>query len=194
MSFILPMNVLKIQEELKQYRDLCNAYNHSPAKKEFEDIVNYILLFSGDGINESFGGLKEIDDSTMTYLFESFNEDLNEAGSSGPHTQVDGEAEFDTAVGVVTGTAKKALTGLAVGAAAAGMYIAFLFKRGKLKSSLAQEAKLDTSKLGLYQKIIDLAVQLAKLKDEPAPKLSDLTAPSPTSTPAMPDKPKGDDE
>ena len=71
MMFIRPTNVLRIQEELKEYQRLCAEFKHSPAKEEFEDIVNFILTQSGSAT----GALSEsISEKDMSYLFESFKE------------------------------------------------------------------------------------------------------------------------
>ena len=35
MTFIKPINVLTIQDELKRYRELCLMYQHKPVRDEF---------------------------------------------------------------------------------------------------------------------------------------------------------------
>jgi hypothetical protein len=187
MSFILPMNVLRIQDELKEYRKLCNAYNHSPAKQEFEDIVNFILLHSGDGINESIKSIEDVNESTLTYLFESFNESLNEAGG---HLENSGSEEWDSAVDATVGTAKKITKGLVVGAALTALYIAFLFKRGKIKSSLKQEQALEMKKLDQFGELAKLKTQYAEMTGKEMPKMS-AQMPSMSEGPEMekPSKP-----
>ena len=182
MSFILPMNVLRIQDELKEYRKLCNAYNHSPAKQEFEDIVNFILLHSGDGINESFEGIQSIEDineATKTYLYIKFNESLNE-----DHLENTGSAEWDSAVNATVNTAKNITKGLAVGAALTALYIAFLFKRGKIKSSLKQEQSLEMKKLDQFGELAKLKTQYAEMTGKEMPKMS-AQIPSMTEGPEM---------
>jgi hypothetical protein len=166
MTFILPTNVLGIQNEMKHYRQLCLQYDYTPAQKEYEDIVRFILLFSGDGISESV--LNE-SSSTLDYLYESFIEDLEEA-----HSEVDGEAEWDTAAGATINTTKNIVKGLAVGAALTGIYIAFLFKKGKIKSSLEQERKLELEKLKGFKKVVSLQVKLAELENKEIPELGNI--------------------
>ena len=73
MMFIRPTNVLRIQEELKEFQRLCAEYNHSPAKEEFEDIVKFILLQSGSATGALSESVSEFD---MDYLFENFKERL----------------------------------------------------------------------------------------------------------------------
>lgn len=185
MSFILPMNVLRIQEELKEYRKLCNAYNYSPAKQEFEDIVNFILLHSGDGIDESVSSIEDVNESTLTYLFESFSESLEEG-----HLENTGSDEWDSAVNATVNTAKKITKGLAIGAALTGLYIAFLFKRGKIKSSLKQEHSLEMKKLDQFGELAKLKTQYAEMTGKELPKMSSQI-PSMTEAPEMekPSKP-----
>jgi hypothetical protein len=195
MSFILPMNVLRIQDELKEYRKLCNAYNHSPAKQEFEDIVNFILLHSGDGINESFEGVESIEDineATKTYLYIKFNESLNEKGGGG-HLENSGEEEWNSAVDATVGTAKKITKGLVIGAALTALYIAFLFKRGKIKSSLKQEQALEMKKLDQFGELAKLKTQYAEMTGKEMPKMS-AQIPSMSEGPEMEKPSKPGDE
>ena len=179
MVFVQPINVLRIQEELKKYQDLCNQYNHTPIKKEFEDIVNFILLHSGTS-----GDIFECNSSTIDFLYEDFIQKINEA-----HAEAGGEAQWDNAVDAATNVAKGVMKGLAVGAALTAVYIAFLFKRGKLKAALDNEKKIEMDKLNAFKKIIDLSIQVSKIKGEPPPKLTSLTQPSTTEEPGMPEKP-----
>ena len=175
MMFIRPTNVLQIQEELKEFQKLCADYNHSPAKDEFEDIVNFILLQTGSAT----GALAEsITQSDMDYLFENFNEKLEPLLEA--HLETDGEAEWDTAVGTVNSVAKKVGGAIVVGAATAGLYIAFLFKKGKIKGSIEKEKSLEMKKIDKFQDIVDLKVELAKLKGDAVPSFSNI----PTMTPA----------
>ena len=175
MMFIKPTNVLRIQEELKEYQRLCAEFNHSPAKEEFEDIVNFILTQSGSAT----GALSEsISEKDINYLFESFNEKLESLLEA--HIETRGEEEFDTAVGAVNSVAKKAGAAIVVGAATAGLYIAFLLKKGKIKGSIAKEKSLEMKKIDKFQDIVDLKIELAKLKGDAIPSFSNM----PTMTPA----------
>lgn len=185
--FMKPVNVLRVQEELKAYKNLCAQYNYSPAKDEFEDIVKFILLYHGGQGGAMLESNESVSDIDLNYLYETFMsslslEMLNEAakGGNGEALEVDGEAEFDTAVGTVNTVVKKVGATLLVGAATAGLYIAFLFKRGKLKGSLAKEQALEMKKIDKFQEIVNLKVKLAELKDEEVPAISNI----PTITPA----------
>lgn len=176
MMFIRPTNVLRIQEELKEFQRLCAEYNHSPAKEEFEDIVKFILLQSGSATGALSESVSEFD---MDYLFENFKERL-EPLLEGSAIETDGEAEWDTAVGTVNSVAKKVGASIVLGAATAGLYIAFLFKKGKIKGSIEKEKSLEMKKIDKFQDIVDLKVELSKLKGTEVPAFANI----PTMTPA----------
>ena len=194
--FIQPMNVLLIQDELKKYRELCLRFQHSPAKEEFDDIVQFILLHSGNNA-EMHESINYKTNSTINYLYETFIEDLseelNERGDSSG-VEIDAAAETDTAVALTYSTAKKALVGALGLGVAAVLYIGYLMKRGKLKSAMDKEQQLEMQKLKLYEKVVTIAIKLAKLKGEPQPKLTDLTRPSLTNEPPLPEAPKDDEK
>lgn len=170
MTFTQPINVLRIQEELKKYKELCLAYQHKPVMDEFQEIVNFILLQSGSGttLGES---TETINDSTMEFLYESFIEDFPVFEG---HLTADGEAEWDTAVGAAVGGVKKVAAGVAVTAAAAGFYVAFLFKKGKLKASIAKEADLEMQKIKMFEKVAALKYKIAELEEKEIPALGGL--------------------
>lgn len=173
MMFIKPTNVLKIQEELREYEKLCREFNHSPAKEEFDDIVKFILMQSGS----STGALSEsLSERDIDYLFENFNEKLgfiNEA-----HIETQGEAEFDTAVGTVK-TAAKTAAGLATaGALGVGIWIAYMFKKSKVKSAIKEEKATAMKILDDYAKIYQKKLELAKLEGKEPPKAQFPSYPS----------------
>jgi hypothetical protein len=168
MMFIKPTNVLRIQEELKEYEKLCKQFNHSPAKKEFEDIINFILTQTGSAT----GALSEsidIRESDIDFLFENFNEKLDLViEDRGIETQ--GEAEFDTAVGAVK-TAAKTAGALALGGAiGVGVWIAYMFKKSKVKSAVKEESAFAMKMLDDYSKIYQKKLELAKLEGKEPPK------------------------
>jgi len=181
--FVIPTNVFRIQQELKDYQRLCQQYNHSPAKEEFDDIVNFILLHSGGGVG-MFESI-QLNESTNNYLYENFIEKL-ELNEDEPYK---GEDAVDTLVGNAVDIAKKAAIGIAVGGALASVYIAYRFKKKKLTASLGKEKEIEMQKLDLYKQMADLAIKIAKLKGEAPPKLTELTQPAMEEKPAMPEKP-----
>jgi len=160
MTFILPTNVLGIQNEMKDYRKLCTQYNYTPAQKEYEEIVRFLLLFSGDGINESNAN----ENSSFDYLYESFIEDLNEA-----HSSTNGEAEFDTAVGVAAAGVGTVAAGAVFAAKSIGDWISYLFKKGKVKKSADAEYNTAQEILDAYTQIYELKLKIAELEGREAP-------------------------
>ncbi len=177
MMFIKPTNVLRIQEELKEYQRLCAEFKHSPAKEEFEDIVKFILMQSGSAT----GALAEsISESDMNFLFENFNEKLEPLLEA--HVETDGEAEFDTAVGAVK-TAAKTAGALAIGTAVGvGVWIAYMFKKNKVKSAIKEENAAAMQILDDYSALYQKKIQLAELEGKEMPK-AEYPA-YPTYTPA----------
>jgi hypothetical protein len=158
---------------MKHYKQLCLEYDYTPAQKEYEDIVRFILLFSGDGISESI--LNE-NSSTLDYLYESFIEDLNEA-----HASTNGEAEFDTTAGAAIAGVKAVGKEIAVGAAGAaagislaavgiGTWISYMFKKGKVKKAANKEYDAANTQLNDYAKIYQLKSKKAELEGKEAPK------------------------
>ncbi len=143
------MNVLRIQEELKEYRKLCNQFKHSPAQQEFDEIVKFILLYSGNGgMYESI----EFEDSDINqYLFENFKESLNEfeAGDSTASTAI--KAGIDSAKSI-------------------GTWVVYFFKKGKVKKFGEKEFKLSSKLLDEYEQIYKLKLKKAELEGKDAPK------------------------
>lgn len=177
-----PTNILKIQEELKEYRKLCSQYNHSPAKEEFEEIVKFILLYQGGQGGSMLESNIEISKFDSDYLYEDFlkrlnfqNENLSEALTA------DGEKEFDSAVDMARDVAGKLTAGAAgaaagaiglatLGAISVGGWISYLFKKGKVKSAAEAEYKTAEKKLMDYIQIYKLKLKKAELEGSDPPK------------------------
>lgn len=171
MTFIQPINVLRIQEELKKYKELCAAYQHKPVMDEFRDIVNFILLQSGgDSILGESNETETVSESTMEYLYDKFMEDL----IAEAHMEVGGDEEWDSTVNIAASSVKKVAAGIAVTAAAAGLYVAFLFKKGKLKASIAKEADLEKQKIKMFEKVAALKYKIAEIEGKEIPALGGL--------------------
>ena len=71
-----------------------------------------------------------------------------------------------TATAAVGTGVKAAAAGALVGAAATGMFVQFLFKKGKVKKMVQKELDAELQKLAKYQKLYDLKKDLAKKKGE----------------------------
>ena len=175
MMFAKPINILTIQRDLVEYRKLCDEFNHSPAQKEFKDIVDFLLL--NGGASTAGGTMTEsFSDRDMKYLYENFIHKLNisnvnesEIILEGKPLETDGEAEFDTAVG----TAKAAVVGAAAlgiaGVVGAGIWIAYMMKKGKVKGAVKQETAAAMEPLDAYKEIYLKEVELAKLEKKTLP-------------------------
>jgi hypothetical protein len=151
--FVSPINVLKIQQELKEYQDLCRQYNYSPAKKEFDEIVKFILLYSGNGIYES----TKLEENVSDYLFENFQFKLNEAFEAGDDTA-------STAVGLAGDVGKGAVGLAAVGAEKIGTWITYFWKKGKVKKFADKPFQMSNKLLDEYGQIYKLKVKKAELE------------------------------
>lgn len=188
MMFAKPINILTIQRDLVEYRKLCDEFNYSPAQKEFKEIIDYLLLqggaaTAGGAMTESFS------DRDIKYLYENFCFKLNETNTNeatvileGKPLETDGEAEFDTAVG----TAKTAVVGAAAlgvaGIVGAGMWIAYMMKKGKVKGAVKQETAAAMEPLEAYKEIYLKKVELNKLEGKTLPSGSDAPGyPKPSS-------------
>jgi hypothetical protein len=148
MNFIMPSQILEVQNELKEYRDLCTANRFKPSKEEFNDIVKFILLYQG--------GTTTLCESTSTldYLYENFYETLNEKGGG---DDVDGTLAFDYLLKNTAQLAGMVAGGAASAASSIGQYISYLFKRGRIAKQVSKEEKE-------ANKILDFAIQIYKLK------------------------------
>jgi hypothetical protein len=160
--FIAPMNVLRIQEEIKEYRRLCQQYQYSPAKEEFDDIVKFILLMSGNGtgVYESVEN-QNVDD----YLYKKFTQDLNESlleFQAGDQLADIANTTVDAAKGIIN-AGKDA-------AAKAGPWITYFFKKGKVKKFGEKEFQLSTKLLDQYNQIYKLKIKRAELEGNDPPK------------------------
>jgi hypothetical protein len=174
--FVSPINVLRIQEELKDYQRLCQEYNHSPAKEEFDDIIKFILLMSGNGTGIYESAQYEIMDE---YLYKKFIKELNENNSVPrwkkplPEKLLEVEAGDQTASALVSagsGAVQGAVGAVAFGAEKIGTWITYFFKKGKVKKFAMKEFDLSNKLLDEYTQIYKLMVKKAELEGKDPPK------------------------
>lgn len=155
--FVQPINVLKVQQELKEYQKRYLAFNSSPAREEFQNIINHILLHSGDGsgLYESFKSDPTIED----YLYERFIEPLREAkgrSSEGEYA----EADPDLVAGILKQGTSDSLK-----------WIKFISVIGKIRSSIKKEKEASMEILDQYIALYNKKSELARLQGREDPDL-----------------------
>lgn len=151
--FVHPINVLKIQQELKAYQKQYQDFENSPAREEFQNIINYILLQSGDGgLYESVKADPTIED----YLYRDFLNRLNEEG----HLETDPAELLDLTSGLAT-----------AGGLALAIWVYYKAKSGKVKSLIKKERQISTEIIDEYINLHNKKVELAKLEGRDEPKM-----------------------
>ena len=157
--FVSPLNVIRLQQDLKEYELLCKKFRYTPAKKEFEDIAQFILLHSGNGtgIYESFSY-----ETVENYLYENFIHKLNEFDA--------GEDTGKTAANLGAGAVGAAITGAAFSVEKIGTWIIYFIKSGAVKKPMQKIYDESINLLDVYNKIYDLKVKKAKLEGSEEPK------------------------
>lgn len=162
MNLIKTEEYLELRSELNEYVVLCNKYNYTPSKSEFDDIIRFILLYQNGGTtlceNYELNPFKLLNHLYESYGFDESNVVL-EAGEG--QTPYDPEKDFDSAYGSVkTGVA---MAGVAAAAAVVGAakLIQYFFKKKKIKK--ACDAELEAEKKKLQGGWIELSVKKKKL-------------------------------
>lgn len=167
MKLIDPNEYLLLREELNEFVTLCNRYNYTPSKDEFDDVIRFILLQQGGGASHLCESYELNPFKLMNNLYASFDFDesnhIDEAGSGSTYEP---EKDFDSAVGTVTTGAKMAGAAALGGAVAVGVFISYLFKKGKIKSMVQKELDAEMKKLQGYQELATKRKELAVLKGE----------------------------
>jgi hypothetical protein len=178
MNLILPEQYSSLRSELNEYAMLCNAYNYTPTKSEFDDIIRFILLLN----NDSAGGSRlcesyEINPfPLMNHLYESFGFDqndhidfeisINEAGEG--QTPYDPEKDTESATGLVIAGANQVVKGVKGAVSGVGTWIKYLFKKKKVKKAVDKEVQAELKKLQGYSKLSALKNKLSSLTGEPS--------------------------
>lgn len=162
--FVSPLNVIRIQQDLKEYELLCKKFKYTPAKKEFDDIVQFILLHSGNGtgIYESFS-YETVED----YLYENFIYKLNEKDRD--KFEAGGETA-DTVAALGAGAVGAAVSAAAFSLDGVATWITYFIKSGAVKKPMQKVYDESINLLGEYNKIYDLKVKKAKLEGSEEPK------------------------
>ena len=167
MKLIYPNEYSDLRSELNEFVILCKTQNYRPVQEDFNEIIKFLLL-NHTSVGHMCESFELNPNSIVNHLFESFNEDIesiDEVAFAGD-SSYDNKADFDTATAAV-GTGAKVAAGAAIaGVVATGMFVQYLFKKGKVKKLVQKELDAELKKLGKYQKLHDLKKQLGKLKGE----------------------------
>ena len=167
MKLIYPNEYSDLRSELNEFVILCKTQNYRPVQEDFNEIIKFLLL-NHTAVGHMCESFEENPNSIVNHLFESFNEDIesiDEVAFKGD-SSYDNSKDFDTATGMVGAGIKGAAAGALVGAVATGMFVQYLFKKGKVKKLIQKELDAELQKLGKYQKLHDLKKQLGKEKGE----------------------------
>jgi hypothetical protein len=167
MKLIYPNEYSDLRSELNEFVILCKTKNYRPVQEDFNEIIKFLLL-NHTAVGHMCESFEANPNSIVNHLFESFSEDIesiDEVAFAGD-SSYDNKADFDTATGLVGTGAKAAVGGAVVGAVATGMFVQYLFKKGKVKKMVQKELDAELQKLGKYQKLYDLKKQLAKEKGD----------------------------
>lgn len=168
MKLIYPNEYSDLRSELNEFVILCKTQNYRPVQEDFNEIIKFLLL-NHTAVGHMCESFESNPDSITNHLFESFSEDIesiDEYTAFAGDSTYDNKEDFKTATGMVGAAAKGVAAGAVVGAVATGMYVQYLFKKGKVKKLVQKELDAELQKLGKYQKLHDLKKQLGKLKGE----------------------------
>jgi hypothetical protein len=157
-----------LREELNEFVVLCKKYNYTPSKNDFDEIIRFILLQSGSGTTTLCESYEINPFKLLSHLYESYEFDESNAIDE---ADADGKADFDSATGTVT-TAVKATGAAAIGGAVAvGIFISYLFKKGKIKKMVKAELDAELNKLKGWTELANLRTELGKRKGETSVKI-----------------------
>jgi len=168
MKLIYPNEYSDLRSELNEFVILCKSQNYRPVQEDFNEIIKFLLL-NHTSVGYMCESFEANPNSITNHIFESFSEDIesiDEYTAFAGDSSYDNKADFATATGIVKTGAMAAGGAAIAGAVATGMYVQYLFKKGKVKKLAQKELDAELQKLGKYQKLYDLKKQLGKLKGE----------------------------
>jgi hypothetical protein len=189
MKLIYPNEYSDLRSELNEFVILCKSQNYRPVKEDFNEVIKFLLL-NHTAVGHMCESFESNPDSITNHLFESFTEDIesiDEYTAFKGDSEYDNKADFDTATGLVKTGAMVAGGAAIAGAATAGMYVVYLFKKGKIKKLVQKELDAEMNKLGQYKKLAAMRKKLGQLKGEAAAKTE---FPGMASAPEMKDAPE----
>jgi hypothetical protein len=150
MKLITPHEYSMLKDELHEYVTICNRYNFIPTRDEFQDIINFLLLFSG-------GDTTVCESILLDDLYEGsfqFNED----------SSYDPGKDLDSIVGLAGNVAVGAAGAAALVGLGTAAWISYLFKKSKVKKSVKTELQKEMDKLKEYELLNKLIEKKAKLE------------------------------
>ncbi len=168
MKLIYPNEYSDLRSELNEFVILCKSQNYRPVQEDFNEIIKFILL-NHTAVGHMCESFESNPDSITNHLFESFSEDIesiDEYTAFAGDSSYDNKEDFKTATGLATTGVKAAVGTAIVGAVATGMYVQYLFKKGKVKKLVQKELDAELQKLGQYQKLAQMKQKLGDLKGE----------------------------
>lgn len=168
MKLIYPNEYSDLRSELNEFVILCKTQNYRPVQEDFNEIIKFLLL-NHTAVGHMCESFEENPNSIVNHLFESFNEDIesiDEYTAFAGDSTYDNKEDFKTATGIVKTGATVAVGAALTGAVATGMFVQYLFKKGKVRKMVQKELDAELQKLGKYQKLHDLKKDLAKKKGE----------------------------
>ena len=96
MNMISPILYTTIRSEMKHYTELCNEFDHTPSKQEFEDQIKFLLLYhTGIGIT--------CEASLVDNIYRSFDLITED-------NDYDPKKDVDSVTGVIANVGSRALT------------------------------------------------------------------------------------
>lgn len=177
MKLISPTEYSLLSDELNEFVAICNRYNYKPAKEEFQDIINFLLLFQS-------GTTTLCESSLVDFLYEEKLSLITEESN----TTYDPKGDTESATGLAIAGASTAVAAVTAATIGVGMFIQYLFKKGKVKAAAAKEGDTMMKKLEPFNTIYQKKKELAALKGETFDGIGKL--PGITEAPALPEKEK----
>lgn len=168
MKLIYPNEYSDLRSELNEFVILCKSQNYRPVQEDFNEIIKFLLL-NHTAVGHMCESFESNPDSIVNHLFESFSEDIesiDEYTAFAGDSSYDNKEDFKTATGLVKTGAMVAGGAAIAGVVATGMYVQYLFKKGKVKKMIQKELDAELQKLSQYQKLAQMKQKLGDLKGE----------------------------
>ena len=157
--FLKPSIIINLQTDLKDFANLCNEINYKPTEEQIKEFLNFLLILqhhsSTGTMTESYSVINN--NQSEKFLIELFESYLKDTG-------VNEEFSFDQ-IGTALSSAKEK-------GGEAWKYLKYVFKKGKVKSSIGKELQLNNKILSTFIQLVNAKTELAKLEDGESPDFS----------------------